>query len=226
MNRINQYLTGHYTSGVIAALVPTGSFVGFKAKLFMKKTILPVLAILAMLWVPAQGQTAYRSASSKITVEGTSTLHDWEMTSSAATATASFTTAANGTPTALSNLNFTMGATSIKSGKSSMDNNAYKALNTSSFANFTYTAASGTVTAAGGNNYTIRCNGTMTIAGKGLTTDLVATGVYNPADGSITVTGTKKLNMTNYGVKPPSFMMGAVTTGEDLTIKFNMVLKK
>jgi hypothetical protein len=30
------------------------------------------------------------------------------------------------------------------------------------------------------------------------------------ADKTITVTGTRNIGMKNYGVKPPSFMMGAV----------------
>jgi hypothetical protein len=32
--------------------------------------------------------------------------------------------------------------------------------------------------------------------------------------------------MTQYGVKPPTFMMGTIKTGDDLNIKFKAVLKK
>jgi len=44
-------------------------------------------------------------------------------------------------------------------------------------------------------------------------------------DATITCSGSEKLNMTDYNVKPPSFMFGAMTTGDAVTLDFNVVYK-
>jgi len=46
------------------------------------------------------------------------------------------------------------------------------------------------------------------------------------ADNTITVSGEKKLAMTDYEMKPPSFMMGTVKTGNDVVLKYNITLSK
>jgi hypothetical protein len=45
------------------------------------------------------------------------------------------------------------------------------------------------------------------------------------ADKSITYKGTYKLKMTDYKIDPPSIMLGAITTGNEVTIKFELLLK-
>jgi hypothetical protein len=53
----------------------------------------------------------------------------------------------------------------------------------------------------------------------------MATGVYNPADKSFTVTGVKKMKMTDYNVKPPTALLGTIKTGNDITISYNLKFK-
>lgn len=191
-------------------------------KTLMTKALLPALLITVL---PALGQVNYHSASANIEVAGTSTLHDWVMTSSAANVTAVFAFDAAGKLSGISNLSFSMGPTSLKSGKGAMDDNAYKSLKTESFNIIKFTATGGTVTAAGGTSFTVKCPGVMTIAGKSVSTDLVASCTVG-ADGLITCSGKKGLKMTEFGVKPPSFMMGTIKTGDDLNISFKTVLRK
>jgi hypothetical protein len=45
-------------------------------------------------------------------------------------------------------------------------------------------------------------------------------------DSTITCTGSDKLKMSDYQVKPPTFMMGAMRTGDAITLDFTMVYKK
>jgi len=47
----------------------------------------------------------------------------------------------------------------------------------------------------------------------------------NP-DGSIACSGSQQIKMTDYQIKPPSFMLGALKTGDALTINFSLTLKK
>ena len=103
-----------------------------------------------------------------------------------------------------------------------MDKNTYKALDTDKNPNISFVLTNGTVTSTGANNYQLNCVGKLTIAGTVKETDLVAVGKYNPADKSFTVTGVKKMKMTDYNVKPPKVMLGTIKTGNDIAITYNL----
>lgn len=184
-----------------------------------------ILMIFLLLGTSLFAQVNFRTAATNVIVEGTSTIHDWEMTSNAGAITATFELDAAGKPTDILSLSFTVGPTSLKSGKDAMDDNAYKALNTKSFNLIKFASVNGTVTPAGGANYTVKCTGIMQISGKSVNTEVVATCTLG-ADGSLTCNGTKAIKMTDFGVKPPTFMMGTIKTGDDLKIKFKALLKK
>jgi len=68
--------------------------------------------------------------------------------------------------------------------------------------------------------------GKLTIAGTVKHTDLVATAKYNPADKSLTITGIKKMKMTDYNVDPPKALMGTIKTGNEIAISFNLKFTK
>ncbi len=67
--------------------------------------------------------------------------------------------------------------------------------------------------------------GKLTIAGV---TREIAMDVYCTVnkDATITCVGSDKLNMTDYQVKPPTFLLGAMTTGDAITLDFTVVYKK
>jgi polyisoprenoid-binding protein YceI len=167
----------------------------------------------------------YHSQNLNISVEGTSTLHDWHIKSDKGQCEATFVLA-NDKLTGLSGLNFAVPAESLKSGNSMMDNNTYKALKTGSFKTVNFVLSSATVSPVDASTYQIKAIGKLTIAGTTKETDLVATAKLNAADKSFTVSGTKKLKMTDYNVKPPTVMMGTIKTGNDITISFNAKIVK
>ena len=121
----------------------------------------------------------------------------------------------------VTSLKFTIPAESLKSGKSSMDKNAYKALKTGSAKNINFVMSSSKVTPVNSTTVEIKARGKLTVAGTTQETDIVVTVKYNAADNTYTANGSKKIKMTDYNVKPPTFMMGAVKTGNDITISFN-----
>ncbi len=106
-----------------------------------------------------------------------------------------------------------------------MDKNAYKALKTDKNPNISFTAASAIVTAANATDFTVKAIGKLNIAGAPVDAEIIATGKIN-ADKSITVTGAKKISMKEFGMTPPSFMMGTIKTGNDVTLKFDLKLTK
>jgi hypothetical protein len=167
----------------------------------------------------------YRSQALNIVISGTSTLHDWDMRSSKGTTDVNFEIA-NDKLAGVSGLSFTMPAESLKSEHSMMDKNAYKALKTDDYKNISFVQTSATVSPIDANTYQLKLVGKLTIAGTTKVTDLVATAKYNAADKSFTVSGTKKFKMSDYGVKPPTVMMGTIKTGDPLTVTFNTKIVK
>lgn len=164
--------------------------------------------------------TKYRSQNLQIVINGTSTLHDWDMKSSKGTADVNFEFAGDKL-TGISGLNFNMPAESLKSEHSMMDKNAYKALKTDDNKNISFVQTSATISPIDATTYQLKLMGKLTIAGTTKVTDLVATAKYNATDKSFAVSGTKKFKMSEFGVKPPTVMMGTIKTGDPLTVTFN-----
>jgi predicted regulator of Ras-like GTPase activity (Roadblock/LC7/MglB family) len=160
-----------------------------------------------------------------IVISGTSTLHDWDMKSAKSDCEATFVINEDGLPKSLTSLSFSTNVDALKSGHGAMDKNAYKALKTDKYNNIVFKATSGVITAIDANNFTIVCKGKLTIAGTSVDTDLSAKGKLN-ADKSISVSGIKKISMKDYNVQPPTFGFGAIKTGNDISVKFDLTIKK
>ncbi|MDH4090503.1 MAG: YceI family protein [Cyclobacteriaceae bacterium] len=174
-----------------------------------------LIVLLLLTAATAFGQTAYKCdiKNSKLTVQGTSTLHDWESVAESYTANA---TAADGS---LKDVSLVVKVNSIKSGKSGMDKNTYSALNADAHPTITFKAKQLTISGT-----TIKGEGQLTIAGK--TKTIPVTFNYEQwTPDSYQVTGDVKLIMTEYGVKPPVAMLGTIKTGDEVTIhaELNMI---
>jgi polyisoprenoid-binding protein YceI len=67
--------------------------------------------------------------------------------------------------------------------------------------------------------------GSLSIAGvtKQVTMDVHC--IVNK-DATISCTGAEQLKMSDYGVKPPTFMLGAMKTGDNVSLNFNIVYSK
>jgi len=165
-------------------------------------------------------KTVFRLQNLNLAVTGTSTLHDWEIKSAKGQAELNLELASDKL-TGISGLNFSIPAESLKSGNNMMDNNTYKALKTDKHKNISYVLTAGSVSQVNGSTFQIKTNGKLTIAGTTKETDLVATAKYNAADKSYTISGEKKIKMSQWGVKPPTVMMGTIKTGDEVTIKYN-----
>ena len=170
----------------------------------------------------ATAQSVYQSQTVDIKLSGTSNIHDWEMKAKKGTIVAAFAVDAHNKITALNNLTFTLPAKNLKSEHTGMDNNTYKALDTDKNPNISFVATSSTITPTGGSTYQINCQGKLSVAGTTKPTEIVATGKYNPADNSFTVTGVKKMKMTEYNVKPPTALLGTIKTGDEISIAYNV----
>lgn len=195
-------------------------------KFFKTSSMVIMIMIAYGLFFNIKAQAKF-SAKNNITmsVSGTSTMHDWVMKSTTGDCTATFTEDAKGTLTDVTAFTFTVSSKALKSGKDGMDKNAYKALKADKNPTITATLKSADVIAKDAKNYTIKAVVKLTIAGKTLETDLIAQAKHIN-DNSYVITGEKKISMKDYGMEPPSFMLGAVKTGNDVNIHFDVVLNK
>jgi polyisoprenoid-binding protein YceI len=193
---------------------------------FGVSTAFLLMFITGISFLPATNNSAkiYKSKDVAISIKGTSSLHDWEMKSGEGKCDAVFVIGANNILNSLSGLTFTLPAKSLKSGHGMMDKNTYKALKTDANENIAFVLSSATIIPLEGLNYQIKCVGKLTIAGATKETELIANGKVNPADKSLMVSGSKKMKMTDYNVKPPTVMMGTIKTGNDISITYSLKL--
>jgi len=184
-----------------------------------------ILGVSIFLAMPrlVQGQASYKLVAAQgvsIKVLGSSNIHDWTMASSAMESQGDFNLADH----RLQNLVFRMAFTSLKSESSSMDDRTYKAVNASKYPYISYKLTSAEVVPGNKNSYLIKTVGDLTIAGVTQHISVDVTAVVN-ADNSITCSGSKKIQLTDYGIKPPTFLLGAMKVANDLTIQFNLAYK-
>lgn len=159
-------------------------------------------------------------AESKLVVDGTSNVHDWTIEAKAMSGKASVTLDA-GDLKAIKSLDFSVEVEQLKSGKSGMDKNTFKALKSTSHKNITFKLVKVIkITTISDNNYTIETQGDLTIAGvtkrinQSFTTKLIGK--------KMVFTGKQKIDMTVYGVEPPKALMGTIKTGKDVTVDFKV----
>jgi polyisoprenoid-binding protein YceI len=188
------------------------------------------IAIVMLMLSPQvmMAQSSYKLASDKdntIKVLGTSNIHDWTMTAKDVESSGVFKFNSSNELIDVASLKFTVVAKSLKSEKSSMDNRTYKSIKADQFPKITYQLTFATVTMTQANKYSIQTTGILTIAGKTQTIAMKVTALLN-ADRSISIHGTEKLMLTDYGIEPPSFMLGAMKVGNDLVIQFNLTYIK
>jgi len=167
----------------------------------------------------AKAQETYKVQKASVVLKGTSTLHDWEMKSEGFSCTSVFQME-NNKVEEVKSLTLSISVQTLKSGKGAMDKNAYAALKQEDHKQITYTITSSTVQ---GNK--IISNGNLTIAGVTKPMQVESTYVIN-ADNTIVCKASKKFKMTEFNVEPPSFMFGSVTTGDEITMAFDLTFKK
>ncbi len=169
--------------------------------------------------VNAAAQT-YNLQSYQMKISGSSNVHDWTMKAQNAKCNANFVL--NGANVAdLSALEFSMPVKGLKSEHDLMDERAYTTLKNEKAPNISFKLTSGEVAPQGGNKYLIKATGNLTIGGVTRGIVITTNGVLN-SDKSISVTGKQKIKMSEFGIKPPTFMLGAMKVGDEVTVDFNM----
>lgn len=171
-----------------------------------------------------QAQEEFKLVRSTVKIEGTSTLHDWSAEVTKASGKAVMQE--GGGNLSISSVNIDMEVGSVKSDKgSTMENNIYNALKGKTYPKITFQLTKVNSVSGTAADLTANVSGNLTIAGTTKAVDLAVKG-KKKANGELEFSGTKKMKMTTFNVKPPSFMFGAMKTGDDITITFSATFSK
>ncbi|MBF8150778.1 YceI family protein [Winogradskyella sp. F6397] len=159
------------------------------------------------------------NSSSVLEVHGTSSLHDWVLETEKQSGKIVIT---NADELEISSLNITVEAESLKSGKSSMDKNTYKALNTDDHKTMNFTLSSvKQIEKLAGKSFKASVSGKMTISGV---TKTISLDMSVKLEGNkVLLNGEKSFEMTDFGIDPPKALLGTIKTGNKIKIVFKSV---
>jgi len=166
--------------------------------------------------------------TAKVTIAGTSNIHAY----SASTTTVRVTRVAMASnvagpafwdalvkPGALTTLEVAIPAAQLSSAKEGLDKNMHKALKVQEHADITFRL---TAVETGSGPGALKARGVLRIAGT--ERDVVLDLITHRHDTALTVKGKLDLLMTDYGIKPPTAMMGMLKTDPKVTVSFDVTL--
>lgn len=177
-----------------------------------------VISALTILAVGTQAQDVYKlqPGNSKLVVEGTSTVHDWEVKATEFNAETHLKVE-NNSVSQVSHVLFTTQAESLKSGKGLMDKKIQEALKTNKHPEITFSLKENE--AINGEKATI--SGMLTIAGQTREVDVTINfDSQNPQ--KFGVTGEVPLKMSDFKIDQPTAMLGSIKTGDEIQVKFDL----
>jgi hypothetical protein len=172
----------------------------------------------------AQDKYQVLKSESTLKVLGTSSLHDWEMTvndySGFVTVKSAF-----GNIDAISDGRFSCKAVSILSKEKLMDKKAHEALKADKNPEIVFTTTSVQLSAKTAAGFSGEITGNMSIAGKTNVVKIPFTGKLIGSD-KMEVKGIFPLKESDFGMTPPTALMGALKTGDDIKIDYKIVFVK
>src|SRR3984885_10746220 len=187
----------------------------------MKKCILLVLIAFTLIsaGLPVQN-TYFLSKNYRVTIHGTSNIRDWK--DSVGTVTGDMVAVPDQDGTVdVQAIHIRMEVRSIKSDMGSgMDNKTYTALKADANPEITFllnTPVKLTQVDPGGHALSIK--GSLTLAGVSRPV-IMQVSSFTLGQGKLRFEGSQEINMTDYGVKPPTALFGTIRARPEISIQF------
>ena len=196
----------------------------------MRKTLLMATAAIGLgaTAVVAQGPSAIRlrlEPGSEITIQGTSTLHDFHCKTDKILAYVdvdpSYTKDLTKVAKPLVSVKVNVVVRTLTCGNGAMDNNMYKTLKNEQFQLIKYTMSGYALLDATSSSFSANTKGTLQIAGQDKPVD-IKINASRLAEGKATAEGEETIKLTDFGIDPPSFMFGRIKVGDQIKVKFNL----
>lgn len=196
----------------------------------MKKFRILNIVFLIMLFSSGlfgQNSSNYKfQPESKLWLEGTSTLHDFTIKAKEMTSSLIIQELPDSSGFKVSSLQLIIPVKKLDSEKESMNENMQEAMEAEDNPNIIFNLT--TVPYVSFNNsdsVRITANGSLTIAGVKKIINL-GVDVIKKDKNKFEFKGERKLLMTDYKIDPPTMFLGTIKTGNEITVKFDLILIK
>lgn len=177
-----------------------------------------LVSFIFLLPLLASAQQLNLANTSKITIKGTSTMHDWE--SQAEQFSGAIDIAATDNKlTAINSMNFAVEVEAIESGKRKMNKLTYEAFDSEENPQISFVMRSVKKLEAGQATVV----GDLTMAGS--TNSIEVSGSYTYQEGALGIVASHTVDMEKFGMERPTAMLGAIKVGAEITIDFNLNFK-
>ena len=197
----------------------------------MKKTLITVSALIAVTATAgAQSASAIRlrlDPTSEVSIEGTSSMHAFHCKTNKINAYVDvdpgYTKDLTKVARPIVSVKVNIVVRTLSCGNGQMDKNMYATLDADKNPLIKYTMSNydildGTKSPAA---FVANTSGTLTISGQEKVINMKIN-AERLSDGKATAQAEEGLLMTDFGIKPPSFMFGTLKVGNAITVKFNL----
>lgn len=171
----------------------------------------------------APGAETLAPAAGTVTVSGTSTLHDWSVRATGLRGSLDLPAGfLSGETTAVPAARFTLPVRALQSEHDQMNTLMWEALQTTKHPELSFALESARLQGAGGPTVKVEVKGALTVAGVARPVTLV---LDVRRDGNrLLASGELPLKMSDFGIKPPTAMMGTMHTGDAVRVKIETTL--
>ena len=197
----------------------------------MRTTFLTVSALMAATATAgAQSASAIRlrlDPASELTIEGTSTLHDFHCKTNKINAYVDVDPAYTKDLTKVSRpiaaVKVNIVVKTLTCGNGQMDRNMYGTLKADENQLIKYTLSGYDILGgtASPSSFVANTNGTLVVAGQERPIAMKIS-AERTNDGKAIAQGEQTLRMSDFGIEPPSFMFGRLKVGDQIKVKFNL----
>lgn len=169
--------------------------------------------------ISAQQNVQLIPAQSQIIIKGTSNLHDWEENVEKFNVILDLNFN-NQQVTQIEKVHVNLKSKSIVSENNIMTNKTHEALRVEKYPDIEFKLVSVDKLSSADGKFSGTLSGDVTLSGVTKRITVPFSGVQ--AADKITIKGSKELNMSDFNIKPPSAMLGALKTGNEVTISFQL----
>lgn len=196
----------------------------------MKRALLTISMIIAATPTAGAQVTSTRlriEPGSELTIFGTSNVHDFRCKTNKFSAyidvDPGYTKDLTKVARPIASVNVVIAVKSLSCGNKKMDENMYSTLEADKNQIIRYTLSGYDILNGTATGFAAKTTGTLTILGK---QKVVAMKIDASRlnDGKAMAHGEETLLMSEFGIKPPSFMFGTMKVGNEIKVKFNLKL--
>lgn len=198
-----------------------------RTRLFGRLALMAIVVPAGIAWTADRAGLALQPES-KLWVEGTSSVRSY--TCRAARVDGSVATQPGSTSLAIADLEKTVRSAEVsvavaglECGNGTMNAHLRNALRSDTSPRISYRISSYDVVPAGVAAGKVKLNGTLEIAGTEKPVSIDATA--SSEAGRLRVKGSRQIRMTDFGVRPPTLMMGTMKVHDPVTVHFDVLLK-